>query len=463
MTKRFLLPENTLSACKILHDNGFQVNLVGGCVRDLFIRKEPKDFDINTNANLEEIKKCFTDAGAYIVDVNGANEHGIVFVNFNHERFEIATYRSDGSYIDNRHCEIVTGVDLYEDLSRRDFTINAMAYNPFSGELFDYFDGERDLSKKLIRTVGEPLKRFGEDALRILRMYRFSSQLGFNIDKDTREAAISLSRNLSFVSAERKREEITKILLSKPDTLLDMYKDGILKLVLPDFDKCFKCEQNSPYHFCDVGRHTITVINNIKTEPLLRWAALLHDIGKPLTKFFNGTKDTFHGHCDVGAELSKDILYDFKYDNDFIKQVCILVKHHDDLFPSKKSIRKFVGKYGNAAFENLLQLKEADAHGHRQEACERLLKEIDDIRNEYNSILRDDGIDRLTLSNLAVNGHDLLDMGIPEGEEIGFILSGLYEKVLDNPTLNSKESLLSFIPELQDEFLHQFFNPSKDR
>ena len=305
-----------------------------------------------------------------------------------------------------------------------------------------------DLKNKVIRTVGNPYERFDEDALRILRAYRFAAQLGFRIDKNTEIAAKSFKKDLKFVSMERKAAEITKILTSdNPGVLRDMEKDGVLQEILPELSLCFKTEQNNPYHDCSVGEHTIKVIENVPNTEELRWAALLHDIGKPDAKGKNKKGfDSFYGHGETSFVKAVYILEEYKFSNDFIDKVTTLVRNHDRTFPNKKTIRSYIGKYGQQAMEDLLKLKMADALAHSKEKVQQLV-EID--KNEqllFDTVTKEEK-PQYTLKDLEISGKDILDLGVKQGKRVGEILNYLHDKVLENPKNNNKEYLLDLARE----------------
>ena len=318
------MPVNANRIIHTLQEAGHEAYIVGGCVRDAILGKEPGDWDITTSAKPEEVKALFRRT------IDTGIEHGTVTVMFDKEGYEITTYRVDGKYEDHRRPTSVTfTASLIEDMKRRDFTINAMAYNETEG-VIDHFDGMGDLKRKMIRCVGEPKERFDEDALRILRALRFSAQLDFSIDEKTKEAIRNQAVYLKDISAERIHVELTKLLVSShPERLRTAYELGVTKIVLPEFDAMMETEQNNKHHMYTVGEHTLCVVQEVPATEALRWAALLHDVAKPCTKTSDETGDHFYEHNRVGVDMAEDILRRLKFDNVTIGRVKRLVLWHD--------------------------------------------------------------------------------------------------------------------------------------
>ena len=457
------LPEKVVKIIERLEDAGFEAYAVGGCVRDFLMGREPKDYDITTNALPKEIKQIFRRT----IDTGIA--HGTVTVMMGKDSFEVTTYRIDGKYSDGRHPDSVEfTLSLEEDLKRRDFTINAMAYNPKTG-LVDLMGGREDLKNRIIRTAGDPYRRFGEDALRILRAFRFSAQLDFSIDKDTLTAASDLKDKLSVISAERIMDELTKLLVSPhPEGLLSLYEAGITKAFLPEFDRCMETEQNNPHHKYNVGVHTIESVKNINSKTLdlfkdvlspyeeeygdllkiLRFTMLLHDIGKPecRTTDEEGTHH-FYGHETAGSQLAKGILKRLKSDNHSLSLITRLIEYHD-LRPvlSKKFCRKMANKIGDEAFPLLFPVRYADLMAQSSYKQEEKLKLERDFYRLYLEVLKDD--DCLSLKSLAVDGGILIkEAGMKPGRELGKMLDYLLGLVLEDPSWNKKEILLKAVRE----------------
>ena len=316
------MPPSVNMVIDSLHAKGFEAYAVGGCVRDTILAREPDDWDITTSASPQQVKEIFDRT------VDTGLEHGTVTVLAGSGAHEVTTYRIDGEYEDGRHPkEVVFTSSLAEDLRRRDFTINAMAYNNEEG-LVDLFDGIRDLQRKVIRCVGNPTERFSEDALRILRALRFSAQLGFKLDPVTLDAIIALAPTLEKISAERIRVELNKLLISKrPEYMEAVYEAGITKIVLPEFDELMKTPQNNPHHCYNVGEHTIAALQHVPADPILRWTMLLHDIAKPACRTTDEAGiDHFKGHAPAGEKMAKAVLRRLKFDNETIRQVAALIR-----------------------------------------------------------------------------------------------------------------------------------------
>ncbi|MCD7835399.1 MAG: CCA tRNA nucleotidyltransferase [Lachnospiraceae bacterium] len=418
---------------------GGEAYVVGGCVRDSILGRTPEDWDITTSAKPEEIKALFKRT------IDTGIKHGTVTVMLGNEGFEVTTYRIDGKYEDGRHPESVTFTpSLFEDLRRRDFTINAMAYNDEAG-LIDMFGGMKDIEAKLIRCVGNAGERFGEDALRIMRAIRFSAQMGYSIDKDTGDAISIAAPNLKIISAERIQTELVKLLVSKhPDYLRIAYEMGVTKVFLPEFDIAMETPQNHPHHSYSVGEHTLHALLEIPPQKDLRIAMLLHDIGKPATMKLDENGIThFHGHPSVSEAMARDILRRLKFDNETIKRVCRLVRYHDygnGVEPSLGFVRRAVSRIGNDIFEEFLLVKRADIMAQSMYMREDKLEALRKMSDYYHTIC--DEKQCVSLKMLAVTGNDLIDGGMEPGRRIGEVLSKLLEIVLENPEYNTKEILL---------------------
>ncbi|MBO4266132.1 MAG: CCA tRNA nucleotidyltransferase [Lachnospiraceae bacterium] len=432
-----------------LQEAGYEAYAVGGCVRDSYMGRVPNDWDITTNAVPEQVKAIFRRT----IDVG--IEHGTVKIMMGADGYEVTTYRIDGEYEDNRHPKEVTFTpDLREDLRRRDFTINAMAYSEKTG-LVDLFGGMQDLRDGIVRAVGDPAERFNEDALRMLRALRFSAAFDFKIEDKTAEAISRLCKNLSNISAERIRQELEKLICSDhPNRLRQAYDLGVTGVIFPEWDAMTQCEQETPHHFTNVGDHTIVALDYIvehyhdideREDRILRIATMLHDIAKPVKKF-RGRDDADHftGHPAEGVKMAEDFLRRLKYDNDTIKRVKKLVRFHDDTpeltYPA---VRRFIVDVEVSNMENLMRLKYADLYAHTDYKREEKLERIETLDRMYRQIIQDG--DALSVGELTVGGSDLIAEGIPAGPGIGAALSRLLEAVLDDPSVNEKEKLLDMI------------------
>ena len=434
------IPSTVSNIINILESHGFEAYVVGGCVRDSILGRVPNDWDITTDALPEKVMEVFKDIGATVVPTG--IKHGTVTVIINNDSYEITTYRIDGEYKDSRRPEeVIFTSKLEEDLARRDFTINAMAFNPKEG-LKDYFNGIDDLKERKIRTVRNPMDRFEEDALRMLRAIRFSAQLTFDIEEETIEAIKKLSSNIKNISVERIREEFNKIILSdNPKAIYDLYEYGLLENFLPEFQFAINTKQNNPHHIYTVGEHIIKSMENIDKELILRLTMFLHDIGKPktITTDENGI-DHFYNHPLVSKDMAEDILRRMKYDNNTIAKVLLLVQYHDQRVNSKKSIRKLLSKVGEENFNDLIKVWTADIKAQSPKFIEEKLDVINAIKDKFKEIIESNQC--FSLKDLAISGKDLIKLGIKPGKEIGIILNKLLEEVIENPELNDKDKLI---------------------
>ena len=432
------LPQDVANIIHILEDAGYEAYAVGGCVRDSILGRCPNDWDITTNALPAQVKNLFS----HTIDTGLA--HGTVTVMMHHVGYEVTTYRVDGEYEDSRHPKSVTfTADLVEDLKRRDFTINAMAYNDRTG-LVDAFDGVKDLENKVIRAVGDPKERFTEDALRIMRAVRFAAQLGYDIEQQTKEAISEMAQTLEKISAERIQTELVKLLVSDhPEHIRLLYETGITKVILPQFDRMMEMEQNNPHHCYSVGEHTIRAMQEVRPDKVLRLTMLFHDMGKPDTKTTDEKGiDHFHGHAEYSKQYAVDVLKRLKFDNDTIFKVKNLTYWHDyKTGPGKKGVRRALNKIGEELFLLLLEVKRADtlaqSNYKRAEKLEELLK-LEEIYRQ----VKQDG-ECFALKDLAVTGQDLIALGMKPGPQLGEQLGKLLELVLEDPSKNEKEYLLS--------------------
>ena len=450
------MPEDVKYILEKLNSAGYEAYAVGGCVRDSILNRNPDDWDITTSAKPEEIKAIF------LKTIDTGIQHGTVTVMRNHTGYEVTTYRIDGEYEDSRHPKEVTFTsDLLEDLRRRDFTINAMAYNHLNSEkeeigleetetykmagLVDAFGGIEDIQNKIIRCVGNAIHRFEEDALRMMRAVRFSAQLGYEIEEETQNAIKELAGNLSRISVERIQVELVKLLVSDhPMYLRKAYELGMTNQFFPEFDIAMKTKQNNPHHKYSVGEHILHSMEFVEKDKILRLAMLLHDIGKPsvIEKDEEGI-DHFYGHCDVGEKMAYAILRRLRFDNDTIEKVCKLVKYHDwQLSEIPATLRKQIVKIGLEIFPLLLKVKEADVMAQSDYKREEKLLKIEDARRMYEVILEEKNC--LRLKDMAITGRDLINAGMKPGKEMGEVLQKIFEYVLENPEKNNAEELLDY-------------------
>ena len=433
------LPASVKMVIDSLQARGYEAYAVGGCVRDSILGRVPDDWDITTSATPFEVKMIFQKT------VDTGLKHGTVTVLAGNHAHEVTTYRIDGEYEDSRHPKNVEFTrNLEEDLKRRDFTINAMAYNDQAG-LVDLYGGMDDLQKKKIRCVGNPEERFGEDALRILRAVRFSAQLGFQIEGETRQAAEKLAPTLRQISAERIAVELTKLLLSdRPEDLKTAWETGITAVVLPEFDSLMETPQKNPHHCYNVGEHTLASLRYVPADKVLRWTMLLHDMGKPecRTTDEDGV-DHFKGHGRAGVELAREILRRLKFDNDTIRKVTVLIQWHDcRMNAEEKAVRRIMSRITPELFDRLMDVQYADAMAqsdyHRKEKLERIEK----VRKVSRKIVEEKQC--LNLKDLKLKGQDLIELGAKPGPVVGEILKAALYEVLEEPSRNDPEILKKF-------------------
>ena len=436
------MPQAVKEIIATLQQNNYEAYAVGGCVRDSILGREPNDWDITTSASPEEVKALFRRT------IDTGIEHGTVTIMIDKVGYEVTTYRIDGKYEDGRHpTEVTFTRNLKEDLLRRDFTVNAMAYNDSDG-LVDIFGGLQDIENKVIRCVGDPRARFTEDALRLLRAIRFAAQLGYTIEEETREAMKEIAGNLTKISAERIQVELVKTLVSpNPMMLKDAYELGLTKYFMPEFDLAMETEQHNRHHMYTVGRHSLVAVQSIRADKVLRLTMLMHDLGKPLciTTDEEGI-DHYYGHPAKSEEIAREILHRLKFDNDTIRKVCVLVRHHDErIVPGTKYMRRAVAHIGEDAFPALFEVQEADIMAQSNYKREQKLDALATNRKDYDEICALNQC--VSKATLAVTGKDLIDCGMKPGKEIGRVLDLMLKDVIEEPEHNNKEYLLKkFLP-----------------
>lgn len=432
------IPGGVQSILSTLHRHGYEAYLVGGCVRDLLLGDVPTDYDIATDARPDQVEEVFE----HTVPVGV--EFGTVLVNEAGMSVHVTTYRTDFSYRDGRRpSHVEFGQSIEADLARRDFTINAIAWDPLADRWIDPFGGCDDLQQSIVRAVGDPRQRFREDSLRTLRAIRFAAHLSFDIEPDTWQAIELEVEGTRRLSAERVRDEFLRI-LSGPDpsrALWMMRETGLFLTLLPEFKGAERLSQHKP-GAPTLLDHLIATVDGVPNDPVLRLAALLHDIGKLTTKkVLPSGQVTFHGHPEAGARIAEQLMKRLKIPRRDAERVIHLVRMHmalwDDI--SAKTLRRWIGRYGEDFVRDLIDLARADgfASGRTEEdpALTRIKKELD-------AIVAEDGV--LTLRDLAVDGRDLMSaLDLRQGPVVGKLLHALYELVLDDPTQNDKELLLS--------------------
>lgn len=432
------LPKGAALLLRRLEGAGFEAYTVGGCVRDTLLGKTPSDWDLCTSASPDEIRSLFS--GFRVIETGA--KHGTLTVLSEGRPFEITTFRSDGEYSDFRHPKQVTFVrSLHEDLLRRDFTINAMAYSPSAG-LIDYCGGVQDLREGIIRCVGIPTKRFEEDALRVLRALRFASVYDFSIEPATSDALRALSRNLEHIAAERVREELFRLLCgSGAGTILRTYPD-VLSLIIPAIGPMIGYDQNNHHHRYDLWEHTVRSIEAVPPDIILRLTMLLHDTGKPRARASDDTGEChFFGHAEYSSAIADETLRNLKSDRETLERVTILVRYHDiPLDTSERSLLRMLNRFGQRELISLIHIRHADSIATGTVSAENADREERDTLEALRVLL--DRKPCFSLRSLAVNGNDLLALGL-SGKDIGKVLQTLLDGVMSGEIENKRDMLLS--------------------
>ena len=433
------MPAGAAFVLQRLKENGFQGYVVGGCVRDSLLGRAPKDWDICTDALPEEMQRVFRDQ--HVIETG--LKHGTLTVMYDHEPYEVTTFRVDGEYTDHRHPDEVRFVkNVVDDLARRDFTVNAMAWNPQSG-LVDAFGGQEDLRAGVIRCVGEADRRFGEDALRIMRALRFASVYGFDIEAETAAAVHLLKDTLRDVAAERIRVELAKLLCGQgAGKMLREYAD-VFFAILPQLAPMHGFDQRTPYHAYDVWEHTVRAVENAPSTETLRLTLLLHDAGKPaaFTVDEQGVGHA-HGHHRLSAEIAAEVLAYLRLDNATRDRILMLVEHHDwPLSTERTLLKRRLNRLGEEALYQLIEVQRADALGKGTEAAADVEARTEELRLALTALLAERPC--VTLRDMAVNGRDLMAEGIAHGRQLGETLNWLLAEVLNERLPNEREALLS--------------------
>lgn len=441
------MPKNVDIAINLLQSAGFEAYAVGGCVRDSLLGKTPNDWDITTSAKPEDMKSVFADFHC----IDTGIKHGTVTVVIDGEPLEITTFRLDGEYEDNRHPKSVTFTsDLGADLGRRDFTVNAMAYSKMTGTV-DLFGGQNDLKNKIIRCVGDPDRRFNEDALRILRALRFASALDFEIEEKTAQSLLKNCALLGNISEERIAKELLKLVCGKGAKRILTDFAPVLFEILPELQPMYKNSHDNPHHCYDIYEHTLIAVESIDPEPTLRFAMLLHDCGKPAVKKFdeNGVAH-FYGHQRISAEISAQILARLKVSNKFRDEILFLVSNHDrwELYENTEKMPRYLSKFGLDGVLKLLKVMRADVLAQSPEYRYRL-DQIADAEEIAKNLAAQKPC--LSLSELQINGRTLMDIGIPQGRKLGAVLAQLLDEVIDGVTKNTQEALTTRAREIYSE------------
>lgn len=444
------IDEKCLYILRKLEKSGFEAYIIGGCVRDMIMGRQVNDFDITTNALPEQIIEVFADEKTIPTGI----KHGTVTIMYENEPFEVTTFRIDGEYSDCRRPDSVEFTSsLREDCARRDFTMNAIAMD-CNGNISDFFGGIQDIEKRIIRCVGDPEQRFMEDALRILRAVRFSSTLEFDIEENTAEFALKLRKNLDFVSAERIRAELIKLICGKNciDVMLN-YRE-IIGQIIPEMNICFGFSQHSPYHRYSVYEHIVRAIGNAPDSEILRTALLFHDIGKPQTfRLDENGRGHFKGHAEVSANIAREIMRRLTFDNKTIDTACTLIAMHGDKFNfggnDRKSmpvgdIKRMISKIGAENFFLLLKLKKADNSAKNDFVLDEN-NELDRIAEVAEKLIAENCC--MSLAQLEINGNDLKSVGL-KGRAIGECLNNLLDKVMGDEIENNYNKLIEYAKEM---------------
>ncbi len=434
------LPKTPAFIIDRLERSGFECFAVGGCIRDSLSDCEVHDWDFTTNATPTQIEECFSD----FTTIDIGKRFGTICVVIDNKNYEITTYRTDGQYEDSRHPESVSFSDsLIDDLSRRDFTVNAMAYNNRVG-LVDEYDGITDLQYGVIRCIGNPDERFNEDALRILRALRFASTYGFSIESKTSESILKNKDKLTAVSNERIIKELSKLLCGKyVDFILRRYKD-VIAVIIPEISVMFNFDQKSLHHNKDLWRHTVSAVKNTPQDEVLRMTMLLHDLGKPMTVSTDSSGHChFHNHPKLSSAMATTILKRLRYPNTFIDTVCTLIENHDNrLTPDAPCVKNYMRNLGAKNTHLLLQIQRADILAQSMYKRNEKLSTLDAVVKEYERVL--DTNECYSLNTLAVSGKDIIHLGVSSGEKIGFVLNTLLDKVISGELSNDTAVLTEF-------------------
>lgn len=434
------IPDNIKFIFEKLENKGYECFAVGGCVRDSFMGITPDDWDFTTNATPDKIAECFSDYRLITV----GSKFGTIGVIDKGKTYEITTFRADGEYNDSRHPDFVSfSDDIEDDLVRRDFTINSMAYNENRG-LVDPFGGRKDIENRIIRCTGDPLKRFDEDAIRIMRALRFSSRLGFDIDKCTSDALIQKAKTLGVVHPQRLRKELSGLVMGKYAHKILRDYHSVVSVIIPEIKDSFNCEQNNPHHIFDVWNHTVKAFENADCDEEVRFCLLFHDLGKPKAKTIDSRGiNHFKGHQQISAEIAERNLVRFGFPHTFVSNVVKLIRFHDERFKNGDSdIKRVLRELGEELFFKLMTVSRADILGQSEYKRDEKLLLISSVENRAREIL--DRNECYSLASLKVNGDDIHRLGF-SGEIIGKILAYVLDAVISGDCLNEKDSLIKYI------------------
>ena len=447
MTFDIKLPNQVSDIINRLDEYGYVAYVVGGCLRDGILGKTPHDWDICTSATPDKVIEIFSDTEVIPTGL----QHGTVTIILDHTPYEVTTFRIDGNYSDNRRPDDVKfTTNIIDDLSRRDFTINAMAYNPKTG-LIDPFGGRKDIQDGIVRCVGDAKERFGEDALRMLRAIRFAVQLNFNIDYKTKSAIQMLRKNILNISQERITSELNKMVICIGFYMQLLFHRELFALIIPELDKCIDFNQNNPYHCYTVYTHIAHAVGYGMPDLIAKLALLFHDIGKPECQVFdeNGVAH-YYGHAKISADIADKRMKAMRYDNDTRNKVVELISYHDAaLEATPKHIKKWLNKIGEEQFRRLLNVRSADVCAQSSQYLVNRLDKIEQVRKCLEEVLSSEQC--FQLKDLAVNGKDLMAIGIEPGKRMGDILDQLLDMVIDGEVENEKDKLLKCVKSLKEE------------
>ncbi len=434
------MPSGALDIINRLQRSGFEAYIVGGCVRDMILGRKPHDWDVCTSATPDEMKRVFSDCNVY----DTGTKHGTLTIRASDgSLYEVTTFRVDGAYSDHRRPDTVRFTDdLLEDLSRRDFTMNAMAFSGTKNHLIDPFDGLEDIKAKAIRCVGGADERFNEDALRILRALRFAAVFGFGIEKETSDA-IHRNRNLlDHIAAERINAELCKLISGRYALPVLLNYSDVIAQIIPEFSRCIGFDQNNRYHVYTVYEHIMRALDYYKgDDPIVRLTLFFHDIGKPSCYTEDERGGHFHGHGIVSSEMICEIMKRLRFDNATKDAVTELVLYHDSTIePTAKTVRRWLNKIGAEQFERLLDIRMCDMLAHSPDTQQSHLERNKALRVIYQEISANETC--FHLKDLAINGRDIMSLGVPQGKKVGEILNKCLGAVLDGEVENNTEALL---------------------
>ena len=433
-----MLPQEVKNVLLRLESAGFAAYAVGGCVRDTLRGVTPHDYDITTAARPEDVLALFE---GYAIPTG--LQHGTVTVRQNGQSFEVTTFRADGPYTDHRRPDSVAfSESLQEDLRRRDFTVNAMAMD-VRGQVYDFHGGETDLRAGILRCVGDAEQRFNEDALRILRCLRFASVLGFAIEEETAAAVENCAPLLRHIAAERIREEMTKLLCGEQATEILLHYPSVFAVFLPEILPCVGFDQQNVHNLYDVWQHTAHAVGNAPPDPLLRWTLLLHDLGKPeCFTVDEAGQGHFYGHDDLGAQLAADIAQRLRFDKKSAERIALLIaRHMRQVEPTDKAVGRVLRQIGEEALRQLLAVKRADASACHPDFAWQT-GHLDAVEAVLDKLLTKDPC--FTLRDLAIDGHDLMALGL-QGSAIGQALNAALDAVVEGELPNEREALIRWI------------------